>query len=113
MASVVPLDPAVNPGFLKLDLYCRGLRLHESCTVEDDGGRPVMRARAGLGSGLELVLDAGLYVNVPVVSRTTFYSRAGHLLPYLAAAALIGLVVLAFLNRRRTHTDHLDGDKEH
>lgn len=67
MSSVVPLDPQVNPGFLKLDLYCRGLRLHESCTVEDDGGRPVLRARAGLGSGLELVLDPGLYVNVPAV----------------------------------------------
>ena len=67
MSSVVPLDPKVNPGFLKLDLYCRGLRLHESCTVDDDGGRPVMRARAGLGSGLELILDTGLYVNVPVV----------------------------------------------
>ena len=67
MSSVVPLDPKVNPGFLKLDLYCRGLRLHESCTVEDDGGRPVMRARAGLGSGLELILEAGLTVNVPVV----------------------------------------------
>ena len=66
-SSVVPLDPKVNPGFLKLDLYCRGLRLHESCTVEDDGGRPVMRARAGLGSGLELILDPGLWVNVPVV----------------------------------------------
>jgi hypothetical protein len=70
-SSVVPLDPRVNPGFLKLDLYCRGLRLHESCTVEDDGGRPVMRARAGLGSGLELILPPGLYVNAPVVEPFT------------------------------------------
>ena len=67
MHPIVPLDPRVNPGFLKLDLFCRGLRLHESCTVEDDGGRPVMRARAGLGSGLELILPEGLYVNAPVV----------------------------------------------
>ena len=67
MTGVVPLDPTVNPGFLKLDLFCRGARLHASCHVEDDGGRPVMRARAGLGSGLELVLPGKLFVNVPVV----------------------------------------------
>lgn len=67
MTSVVPLDPRRNPGFLKLDLFCRGLRLHESCAVEDDGGRPILRARAGLGSGLELILPRGLYANVPVV----------------------------------------------
>jgi len=67
MPTVVPLDPRKNPGYLKLDLYCRGLRLHESCRVVDDGGRPVLRARAGLGSGLELVLPEGFYVNVPVV----------------------------------------------
>ncbi len=66
MAAVTPLDPKQNPGFLKLDLFCRGARIHESCHVEEDGGRPVMRARAGLGSGLELVLPGHLYVNVPV-----------------------------------------------
>ncbi len=64
--DVVPLDPRRNPGFLKLDLFCRGARLDPSCAVEDDGGRPVLRARAGLGSGLELVLAHGIHVNVPV-----------------------------------------------
>lgn len=66
MRGVVPLDPRRNPGFLKLDLFCRGARLDESCRVARDGGRPVLRARAGLGSGLELVLRGGLRVNVPV-----------------------------------------------
>ena len=32
---------------LKLDLYCRGLRLDDSCLVEEDGGRRVLRTRAG------------------------------------------------------------------
>src|SRR5207248_7509156 len=55
-----------NPAYLKLDLYCRGLRLDESCYVEADGGRKILRTRAGLGSGLELVLPGGLWTNVPV-----------------------------------------------
>lgn len=60
-------DPAQNPGLLKLDLYCKGMRLAESCFVEEDGGRPMIRTRAGLGSGLELILPEGLWTNVPVV----------------------------------------------
>jgi hypothetical protein len=67
MNAVVPLDPRVNPGFLKLDLYCRGLRLHDSLFVEEDGARPLLRTRAGLGSGLELVLPGGLWTNAPAV----------------------------------------------
>jgi uncharacterized radical SAM superfamily protein len=59
-------DLARNSALLKLDLYCRGARLDESCYVEGDGGRKIMRTRAGLGSGLELVLPGNLWTNVPV-----------------------------------------------
>jgi len=55
-----------NPALLKLDLFCKGLRVDETCFVEEDGGRKVLRTRAGLGSGLELVLPGGLWTNVPV-----------------------------------------------
>jgi radical SAM family protein len=55
-----------NPALLKLDLYCKGVRLDPSCLVEEDGGRKVLRTRAGLGSGLELILPRGLWTNVPV-----------------------------------------------
>jgi uncharacterized radical SAM superfamily protein len=55
-----------NPALLKLDLYCKGIRLDESCLVADDGGRPILRTRAGLGSGLEAILPGGLWTNVPV-----------------------------------------------
>src|SRR5204863_5449355 len=55
-----------NPALLKLDLFCRGLHIDESLLVEAEGGRPVLRTRAGLGSGLELVLPGGHHVNVPV-----------------------------------------------
>lgn len=58
-----------NPALLKLDLYCNGVRLDGSCYVEEDGGRKILRTRAGLGSGLELILPGGLWTNVPVTER--------------------------------------------
>jgi uncharacterized radical SAM superfamily protein len=58
-----------NPALLKLDLYCKGARLGESCFVEEDGGRKILRTRAGLGSGLEVVLPGGLWTNIPVAER--------------------------------------------
>ncbi len=56
----------VNPALLKLDLYCEGLRLDDSCYIEGDGGRKILRTRAGLGSGLEMILPGGLWTNAPV-----------------------------------------------
>ena len=40
---------------LEIDLFCNGLRIDPSCRLEEDA-RMVARTRAGLGSGLELVL---------------------------------------------------------
>jgi hypothetical protein len=72
------MDVRKNPGLLKLDLYCKGMRLDESCYIEGDGGRQVLRTRAGLGSGVELVLPAGLWTNVPVVEP--FAQRSPYIL---------------------------------
>lgn len=60
------LDPVTNPAYLKLDLYCKGMRLDESCFIEQSGGRKIMRTRAGLGSGLEAILPGDLWTNIPV-----------------------------------------------
>ncbi len=62
-------DVRENPGLLKLDLYCRGMRLDDSCLVEEDGGRAILRTRAGLGSGLEAILPHGLWTNIPVTEE--------------------------------------------
>ncbi len=70
-----------NPALLKLDLYCRGIRLEDSCFIEEDGGRKILRTRAGLGSGLEMVLPGELWTNVPVTERfveSTPYTLARH-----------------------------------
>ncbi len=55
-----------NASLLKLDLYCKGLRMADSCFIEEDGGRKILRTRAGLGSGLELILPGNMWTNVPV-----------------------------------------------
>jgi sodium-dependent dicarboxylate transporter 2/3/5 len=56
---------------LEIELFCRGLRIDRSCDVGEDGRR-LARTRAGLGSGLELVLPSPrkpIWVNAPVVER--------------------------------------------
>ena len=60
-------DVRKNPALLKLDLYCRGVRLDDIALVEQHGGRQILRTRAGLGSGLELILPGGLWTNAPVL----------------------------------------------
>lgn len=55
-----------TPALLKLDLYCRGMRILSSCEVDGRDSRGVLRTRAGLGSGLEIILPGGIWTNVPV-----------------------------------------------
>ncbi len=62
-------DVRRNPGLLKLDLYCRGVRMDDPSLVEEHGGRKILRTRAGLGSGLEAILPGGLWTNIPVVEE--------------------------------------------
>jgi hypothetical protein len=61
----------LSPVELEIELFCRGMRIDVSCDVVENGRR-VSRTRAGLGSGLEIVLPAPrkpIWVNVPVVER--------------------------------------------
>lgn len=76
-----------NPALLKLDLYCKGARLDPSCLEEGGTGRGLVRTRAGLGSGLEVVLAGGLWTNVPVLEAFA------HKSPYLVRRAGDGLMV--------------------
>jgi hypothetical protein len=55
----------INPGRLKLELFCAGARIDKSCTLEADT-RPVKRTRGGLGSGLDVILPGKTWVNIPV-----------------------------------------------
>lgn len=61
----------LNPGILKLDLFCKGMRIDKSCDLEHDA-RMVTRTRAGLGSGLEIIIPAhpeDIYMNVPLLEK--------------------------------------------
>jgi hypothetical protein len=61
----------LNPCELEIDLFCRGLRVPDDVVLE--GARGVRRTRAGLGSGLELVIPTGswlkreIWMNAPVL----------------------------------------------
>jgi hypothetical protein len=61
---------ALNACELEIDLFCRGLRLAPDASL--DGVRGVSRTRAGLGSGLEVILPGrswmkdAIWVNVPI-----------------------------------------------
>ncbi len=58
----------LNPCELEIDLFCKGMRIDPSCALENDA-RFISRTRAGLGSGLELVIPGAIkdvWVNVPV-----------------------------------------------
>ncbi|MEK6631508.1 MAG: hypothetical protein AABY89_12310, partial [Acidobacteriota bacterium] len=61
----------LNACELEIDLFCRGMRIPNEVSLE--GARGISRTRAGLGSGLEIViptrswLKPEVWVNVPVV----------------------------------------------
>jgi len=59
----------LKPVELEIELFCRGMRIDASCHTDEDARR-ISRTRAGLGSGLEIVIPARpkpIWVNVPVV----------------------------------------------
>jgi len=63
-------DSMLNACELEIDLQCRGLRISDTPLCD---ARNISRTRAGLGSGLEVILSTGsrikeeIWVNVPVV----------------------------------------------
>jgi hypothetical protein len=74
----------LNACELEIDLFCTGMRIPDDVSLA--GVRGVSRTRAGLGSGLEVVIPAGsvlkdeIWVNVPVVetfARTSPYRLIG------------------------------------
>ena len=61
----------LKPVELEIELFCSGMRIHPSCNTTE-AGRRITRTRAGLGSGLELVIPADpkdIWINVPVVEN--------------------------------------------
>ena len=70
----------LNACELEIDLFCRGLRVPSTVSLE--GARSVRRTRAGLGSGLELVIPTGsrlkpeIWMNAPVAEPRTATVRA-------------------------------------
>src|SRR5437773_2066968 len=84
----------LKPVELEIELFCRGMRIDPSCHTGEDGRR-IARTRAGLGSGLEIVIPnrpKAIWVNVPVVepfaqtSPLVLHKQGGHAAAVRAAA---------------------------
>ena len=61
----------LKPVELEIELFCRGMRIDPSCHA-GEVGRRITRTRAGLGSGLEIVIPArpkDIWANIPVVEQ--------------------------------------------
>src|SRR5512142_2780784 len=61
----------LKPVELEIELFCRGMRMDPSCHA-GEAARRITRTRAGLGSGLEIVIPTrpkDIWVNVPVVEK--------------------------------------------
>jgi sodium-dependent dicarboxylate transporter 2/3/5 len=61
----------LKPVELEIELFCRGVRVDPSCHAGEIGRR-ITRTRAGLGSGLEVVIPArpkDIWINVPVAEK--------------------------------------------
>ena len=59
------------PVELEIELFCRGMRV-DPASHAGDVGRRIARTRAGLGSGLEIVIPSPrkpVWVNVPVIEH--------------------------------------------
>jgi hypothetical protein len=75
--------PRLNPAELEIDLFCKGVRLDPSCALEQDA-RSFSRTRAGLGDGLEMVIESPqkrIWINAPVFEE---FAKAS---PYLLKKA--------------------------
>ena len=60
-----------KPVELEIELFCRGMKIDPSCHA-GEAARRITRTRAGLGSGLEIVIPTrpkDIWVNVPVIEK--------------------------------------------
>lgn len=79
---------ALNACELEIDLFCRGLRVPAELSL--DGARGISRTRAGLGSGLEIVIPSTswlkreIWMNAPVAEP--FAARSPYVLESSPAA---------------------------
>jgi hypothetical protein len=79
----------LKPVELEIELFCRGMRIDDSALHGE--GRPISRTRAGLGSGLEIVIPGHtkkIWMNVPVVEPFAQHS------PFLLRRGNEGLLVV-------------------
>jgi hypothetical protein len=74
----------LNACELEIDLFCRGLRVPATAVLDE--ARGVRRTRAGLGSGLELVLPTGSWLKPEIWMNAPINEPFAHRSPYVLHA---------------------------
>ena len=73
----------LNACELEIDLFCRGLRVPTDVPLE--GARGIRRTRAGLGSGLELVIPTGSWLKPAIWMNAPVAESFARISPYVLA----------------------------
>ena len=74
----------LNACELEIDLFCRGLRVPMTAVLDE--ARGIRRTRAGLGSGLELVLPTGSWLKPEIWMNAPINEPFAHRSPYVLHA---------------------------
>lgn len=82
----------LNACELEIDLFCRGLRVPDDVVLE--GAREVRRTRAGLGSGLELVIPTGSWLKPEIWMNAPVAEPFAQISPYVLRGGTGALEIL-------------------
>ncbi|RPJ71241.1 MAG: hypothetical protein EHM24_13000 [Acidobacteria bacterium] len=94
----------LNACELEIDLFCKGLRVPDEVSL--DGARGISRTRAGLGSGLEIVIPGGSWLKDRLWANVPVEEAFAHASPYvLEGAPEAGYQILDERNQARYAVD--------
>jgi hypothetical protein len=82
----------LNACELQIDLFCRGLRVPVTAVLDE--ARSVRRTRAGLGSGLELVLPTGSWLKPEIWMNAPTHEPFARRSPYVLYPGTEGPVIV-------------------
>lgn len=75
----------LNACELEIDLFCRGMQIPAGVSL--DGARGICRTRAGLGSGLEIVIPTDTWLKADVWANVPVAEAFAHASPYVLSGS--------------------------
>jgi hypothetical protein len=91
----------LNACELEIDLFCKGLRIDEGVSL--DGARTISRTRAGLGSGLEIVIPTDSWLKPEIWANVPVAESFAHHSPYVLNGSPTGGYVVRHEGRNESY----------